>query len=135
MGARRQGQRQDSPPSLKWSLPRKHSPCINAAYQDGGARALKRETVGAGFPSRGRHALIGWNRGSLTMRRFLPFPPRSLSSPPSLLAGLVALSVWGVAAPARAEPSSVDPSPHAHTYAVIVGSNQGGAGQAPLRFA
>src|ERR1700722_8561857 len=61
-----------------------------------------------------------------SMRRTLPFLPLVL---PALLAAA------GWLAPATARADGPGPAPLPHTYAVVVGSNEGGAGQQPLHFA
>ncbi|HEY3818674.1 MAG TPA: caspase family protein [Polyangiaceae bacterium] len=49
--------------------------------------------------------------------------------------GLLASAVLSVAASAHADPSPLSTAPRPHAYAVVVGSNTGGAGQQPLHFA
>jgi hypothetical protein len=61
-----------------------------------------------------------------------PFP----TFPPSLLLGtLVASALVAMAAVAHADPPPVSTAPRPHAYAIVVGSNTGGAGQKPLHFA
>jgi hypothetical protein len=55
---------------------------------------------------------------------------------PFLLPVLLAASAFLAPSRAHADPPPVVPTaPHPHTYAVVVGSNEGGAGQQPLHFA
>jgi hypothetical protein len=57
-------------------------------------------------------------------------------SPPFLLPVLLATSALLAPVVARAEPPPPVPAgPHPHTYAIVVGSNEGGAGQQPLHYA
>jgi len=60
---------------------------------------------------------------------FRPFRSFALS-----LAFAVFSSSFLLAVPARAQPTPT-PTPHPAAYAILVGSNEGGAGQAPLRYA
>ena len=61
-----------------------------------------------------------------------PFP----TFPPSLLLGtLVASALVAIPAVAYADPAPVSTAPRPHAYAIVVGSNTGGAGQKPLHFA
>ena len=56
--------------------------------------------------------------------------------PPSLLLGtLVASALVAIPAVAHADPPPVSTAPRPHAYAIVVGSNTGGAGQKPLHFA
>jgi hypothetical protein len=57
-------------------------------------------------------------------------------STPFLLPVLLATSALLAPAAAHAEPPPPVPAgPHPHTYAIVVGSNEGGAGQQPLHYA
>jgi uncharacterized caspase-like protein len=53
----------------------------------------------------------------------------------SRLFPILVFAVASAATPARAEPVRLSATPKPHAYAVVVGSNEGGAGQRPLRFA
>jgi hypothetical protein len=56
--------------------------------------------------------------------------------PLSLLLGtLVASALVAIPAVAHADPPPVSTAPRPHAYAIVVGSNTGGAGQKPLHFA
>src|SRR5271165_5368644 len=55
--------------------------------------------------------------------------------PSSILGALTASALVAVAKSAHADPAPLSTAPHPHAYAVVVGSNTGGAGQQPLHFA
>jgi hypothetical protein len=55
--------------------------------------------------------------------------------PPSLLATLTVSALLAATANAHADPPALSTAPRPHAYAVVVGSNAGGAGQQPLHFA
>jgi hypothetical protein len=65
--------------------------------------------------------------------------PRLPTLLPSLHAALAASALLAAQASARADgpaaPTPLSTAPHPHAYAVVVGSNSGGAGQQPLHFA
>src|SRR5580658_2524871 len=54
---------------------------------------------------------------------------------PSVSAFLAVLAAAGLTRPARADAPAASAPPRPHAYAVVIGSNAGGAGQASLRFA
>jgi hypothetical protein len=54
---------------------------------------------------------------------------------PSASALFLLLAAGGLTRPARADGSASSAAPRPHAYAVVIGSNAGGAGQASLRFA
>ena len=55
--------------------------------------------------------------------------------PSSLLGALAASAVAAASGSAHADPLPLSTAPRPHAYAVVVGSNTGGAGQLPLHFA
>ncbi|HEU4535801.1 MAG TPA: hypothetical protein VFS00_16860, partial [Polyangiaceae bacterium] len=61
------------------------------------------------------------------------------TSPPSRrglsLAGAALAGALAFAAPARADEPAVNTVPRPYAYGVIIGTNAGGAGQQPLRYA
>src|SRR5580693_2508571 len=62
----------------------------------------------------------------------LPLPP--LKSP-YVLGALLTPALLAASVSAHADPSPLSTAPRPHAYAVVVGSNTGGAGQQPLHFA
>src|ERR1700678_4097029 len=86
-------------------------------------------SASAEFPSGGRRALIVWSLPTVMTR---PLRPTRRAS--AYLAA-AAIATGSSAAFADSAAPVLPTAPRPHAYAVVVGSNAGGAGQGPLRFA